>query len=125
MRHASAGLPGAQWWVSGPPKPKHRADVEFDAVTSLLHDNKLQTQCSTKSDARAHIAELRSTMPVRHSSDTRFRTPLDQAATSMRLSAPVPTGEDPDIVYVRVRPRWVRCADFRPESFGFTEVTFS
>lgn len=33
--------------------------------------------------------------------------------------------QDPDIVYVRVRPRWVRRADFRPQTFGFIEATFS
>lgn len=32
---------------------------------------------------------------------------------------------DPDIVYVWVRPRWARRADFRPESFGFSETAFT
>jgi Pyridoxamine 5''-phosphate oxidase. len=31
----------------------------------------------------------------------------------------------PDIVYVRARPQWVRCADFRPESFGFSEAVLA
>ncbi|MDF3283735.1 pyridoxamine 5'-phosphate oxidase family protein [Gordonia sp. N1V] len=28
---------------------------------------------------------------------------------------------DPDIVHVRVRPQWVRCADYRPDGGGVTE----
>jgi PPOX class probable F420-dependent enzyme len=33
--------------------------------------------------------------------------------------------KDPDIVHVRVRPQWLRRADFRPESFGSSEAIFS
>jgi PPOX class probable F420-dependent enzyme len=32
--------------------------------------------------------------------------------------------ESPSIVHVRVRPRWVRYSDFRPATFGASEVTF-
>lgn len=32
--------------------------------------------------------------------------------------------EDPDIVHVRVRPRWVRHSDYRPDSFGIDETSF-
>ena len=30
----------------------------------------------------------------------------------------------PEIGYVRVRPRWVRLSDFRPDTFGSWETTF-
>lgn len=29
----------------------------------------------------------------------------------------------PGIVYIRITPRWVRCSDFRPDTFGSTETT--
>jgi hypothetical protein len=30
--------------------------------------------------------------------------------------------EDPDIVHVRIRPRWVRHSDYRPGSFAIQET---
>lgn len=33
--------------------------------------------------------------------------------------------KDPDIGYVRVRPQWLRYCDFRPESFGSSETSFT
>lgn len=40
--YASAGLPGADWWVTGPatPTPEH-AEVDLDAVEALYTDNGL------------------------------------------------------------------------------------
>ena len=38
--YASAGLPGAEWWVGGPVvTTPHSAAVELDAVRSLFDDN--------------------------------------------------------------------------------------
>lgn len=40
--YASAGLPGAEWWVSGPATTQpQRAEVELGAVRSLFDDNNM------------------------------------------------------------------------------------
>jgi hypothetical protein len=40
--YASAGLPGAEWWVAGPAATSPAlADVELDAVARLYSDNNL------------------------------------------------------------------------------------
>ena len=31
---------------------------------------------------------------------------------------------DPDICHFRISPQWLRCSDYRPETFGITETRF-